>query len=200
MGADAVNDPAITMAPPSTVPMPPGEGRDVTVVPQPDGTTPSESETLGYAGSSGPARAGQRPPKRYPVLSRLGQTGMGVVFEVWERDPEPAAGHEVIRCQESPGTSSVPVDPHLFARFVREAEITGQLDHPGVVPVHHLGTDGRGRTYFRMRRVRGESLGSVFEKARQGDATGTQTRVLDVLVRVCETLAFAYSRGVSALT
>jgi WD40 repeat protein len=64
------------------------------------------------------------------------------------------------------------------------------------VPVHEIGTDEHGRVYFTMRLVEGESLGAVLDKMNQGDTTWTQTRVVDALVKICDTLAFAHSRGV----
>src|SRR5262249_20525386 len=80
------------------------------------------------------------------------------------------------------------------ARFANEARITAQLDHPGVVPVHDLGTDASGRAFFVMRLVDGRSADQVFGAART-DAR-QQARALDVVRKVCDTLAFAHARGV----
>ena len=50
------------------------------------------------------------------------------------------------------------IDPRQLLRFLEEAQVTGQLDHPGVVPVHELGVDAEGRVYFTMRLVKGVEL------------------------------------------
>ncbi len=52
---------------------------------------------------------------------------------------------------------------HL-ARFVEEAQITAQLDHPSVMPIHDLGVDPEGHAYFSMKLIRGQSLESIIEK------------------------------------
>jgi serine/threonine-protein kinase len=83
-------------------------------------------------------------------------------------------------------------------RFLEEAQITGQLDHPGVVPVHDFGiSDDDGRAYFTMKLVRGEPL-SILIAAHQrfGLAGRPLERLLGAFVRVCEAIAFAHTRGV----
>ena len=56
-----------------------------------------------------------------------------------------------------------------LARFIEEAQITAQLEHPNVVPVHEIGLDPEGRVYFSMKLVRGQSLEEILEKRRQGE-------------------------------
>jgi serine/threonine protein kinase len=154
-------------------------------------------ETIDHSASGDDVIASRLPMRRYTVLGRLAQGGMGVIFKVWDGSLHRLLAMKVIRGQEDVGAAGpAPVDSQLLGRFLREAEITGQLDHPGIVPVHEIGTDEHGRVYFTMRLVEGESLGSVLDKKRKGDATWTQTRVVDVLVKICDTLAFAHSRGV----
>lgn len=81
-------------------------------------------------------------------------------------------------------------------QFLDEARVTGQLDHPGIVPVHELGVDAHGGLYLTMRRVRGRGLRQIIELARS-EAEGWNTaRVLAVIERVCETLAYAHANGV----
>jgi WD40 repeat protein/serine/threonine protein kinase len=158
----------------------------------------ASTETIDYSASGGDVITSRSPNRRYTVLGRVAQGGMGVIFKVWDSSLHRPLAMKVIRGQDRvvEGVSLAPVDRQLLARFLREAEITGQLDHPGVVPVHEIGTDERGRVYFTMRLVEGESLGAVLDKMNKGDATWTPTRVVDVLVKICETLAFAHSRGV----
>ncbi len=88
----------------------------------------------------------------------------------------------------------------LLARFVEEAQITAQLEHPNVVPVHDLGLDPEGRAYFSMKLVRGRALDVILEQRREGDpATLAEfglRRLLEVFLQVCQALEYAHARGV----
>jgi eukaryotic-like serine/threonine-protein kinase len=94
--------------------------------------------------------------------------------------------------------------------FVREAQITGQLDHPNIVPVHELGADEQGRLFFTMKLVEGRTLHDLIEAVRsthdrinpEGFKVATAVeyedllRLLDVYFKVLDAVAFAHSRGV----
>ena len=66
----------------------------------------------------------------------------------------------------------------------------------GIVPVHEVGVDGTGRAYFTMRLVRGQDLSQIFARARTRKAGWSQERALGVVLKVCEAMAYAHSRGV----
>ncbi len=118
----------------------------------------------------------------YTVLEKLGQGGMGEVFLV--HDPE--LDREVAAKVAPPGA-----DRRLLEGFVREARLTGRLDHPHIVPVHDLGTDARGRLFFTMKRVRGRTLEAVIAA---GDTSLVE--LLEIFAKVCEAVAFAHDHGV----
>lgn len=82
------------------------------------------------------------------------------------------------------------------ARFLEEAQITSQLDHPGIVPVHDIGLDAEGRVFFAMRLVRGEDLRTVLRHVRDGREGWSQVRAIGVLLKVCEAMSYAHSKGV----
>jgi serine/threonine-protein kinase len=84
----------------------------------------------------------------------------------------------------------------MVARFIDEARITGQLDHPGIVPVHEIAVDARGAVYFTMPLVRGRDLRAIFALARTGREGWNLTRAVGVILKVCETVAFAHVKGV----
>ncbi len=84
----------------------------------------------------------------------------------------------------------------LVDRFLEEAQVTGQLEHPGVVPVHELGVDHDGRMYFTMRLVRGQDFEKVIGLARDEREGWSLPRALHALLRICETVAYAHSRRV----
>jgi serine/threonine protein kinase len=96
-------------------------------------------------------------------------------------------------------------DPNSRARFMQEAEVTGSLEHPGIVPVYALGQYDDGRPYYAMRFIRGESLKETIErfhepeKKRKQDAAapGLELRkLLRRLIDVCNAIEYAHSRGV----
>lgn len=88
---------------------------------------------------------------------------------------------------------------HL-ARFVEEAQITAQLEHPNVVPVHDYGITPDGRVFFSMKLVRGRSLDAILAERAAGDASTLSAfglrRLLDVFLDVCQAMEYAHARGV----
>ncbi|HEY6079598.1 MAG TPA: serine/threonine-protein kinase [Polyangiaceae bacterium] len=88
----------------------------------------------------------------------------------------------------------------LLARFVEEAQVTAQLEHPNIVPVHDLGVDPTGRAYFSMKLVRGRTLEEILTARLAGDkATRAELglrRLLDVFLQVCLAVEYAHARGV----
>ena len=95
-------------------------------------------------------------------------------------------------------------DPDSRARFLVEAEITGKLEHPGVIPVYGLGHDPSGRPFYAMRLVKGESLKEAVARFHRAEGPGRDPReralalrrLLGRFIAVCNTIAYAHSRGV----
>lgn len=88
-------------------------------------------------------------------------------------------------------------DPRLVSWFVREAQITGQLDHPNVVPVYEMGRRRDGRVFFTMKFVEGRTLQEIVASRPAGRiARADLFDLLDIVRKVCDALAFAHSRGV----
>ncbi len=86
---------------------------------------------------------------------------------------------------------------HVVRLFLREAQITGQLDHPAIVPVHDVGVDGRGQLFFTMKLVDGAPLSSLLRKLpKDGSDPESLEKFLDTVVKVCDALDFAHDRGV----
>lgn len=134
---------------------------------------------------------------RYKIGEPIGAGGMGVVYAVRDGDLHRDIAMKVIRpATPKRGGAPVPPDSVRLARFLEEAQVTGQLDHPGIVPVHELGLDADGQVYFTMKYVRGDDLSVVLEFARKGERDWTQTRVVGVLLKVCEAMAYAHSKSV----
>ena len=92
------------------------------------------------------------------------------------------------------------ISRQLLARFVEEAQVNAQLEHPNIIPVHDLGVDPTGRAYFSMKLVRGRSLEEILALRLNGDeATLSEfglRRLLDVFLQVCLAMEYAHARGV----
>ena len=91
-------------------------------------------------------------------------------------------------------------DAQSKARFLLEAEITGGLEHPGIVPVYALGENSDGRLFYAMRLVRGETLKERIRKFHGAGSIARQPvafrQLLNHFVRICDIVAYAHSRGV----
>jgi WD40 repeat protein/tRNA A-37 threonylcarbamoyl transferase component Bud32 len=125
----------------------------------------------------------------------IARGGMAAILKVWDADLRRTLAMKVILSDKDRVPDGSTADMRL-SRFLGEAQITGQLDHPGVVPVHELGLDENGRVYFTMRLVKGDNFGEVIQKVRNGTDGWNLTRAINVLHRVCETMAYAHSKGV----
>src|SRR2546425_6168799 len=128
---------------------------------------------------------------RYLATGEIGRGGMGTVLEGRDLRIQRELAIKVLL--ERPGLGG-----RAAERFVDEAQIQGQLEHPNICPVHDLGVDAQGRPFFTMKKVRGRSLEAILEEQRTSAATGdfSLRRLLEVLVKVCDAVAFAHSRGI----
>jgi tetratricopeptide (TPR) repeat protein len=153
---------------------------------------PAVRETLERLGRSATER------RRYRLLGEVAQGGQGVILRVWDEDLRRTLAMKVVLGAGGYRSSgkTPPVKPRTLGRFLAEAQITGQLDHPGIVPVHELGLDSDGRVYFTMKLVKGRDLRRIFELVRDEQEGWSLTRALGALLKVCEAMSFAHSRGV----
>src|SRR5262249_25853775 len=102
-------------------------------------------------------------PCTYEVVRELGQGGLGRGSLALDR-----ALHREVALKEI--RSDRVDEPSSRARFLLEAEVTGRLEHPGIIPVYGLGRDDGGRPFYTMRFVRGESLKEAIERYHRGDS------------------------------
>ena len=91
-------------------------------------------------------------------------------------------------------------NPPDVARFVEEAQITGQLEHPNIVPVHELGVDEQNQFFYTMKFVRGITLQKVLDSSfRPAEAAAKKyplAALLTIFQKVCDGIAFAHDKGV----
>ena len=135
---------------------------------------------------------------RYRIEGEVARGGMGSVLRVWDEDLRRRLAMKVVldedRAFDKPGPASSRT--RAIARFIEEAQVTGQLDHPGIVPVHELGLDKEGRVYFTMKLVEGRDLKQIFGLVFEGREGWNETRALGVILKVCEAVAYAHRKGV----
>ena len=129
------------------------------------------------------------PAERYTDLGEIGRGGMGAVHRTFDT--------LLLREIAMKTIEAALVGPAAAEQFIEEAQITGQLDHPNIVPVYDFGTHPDQRTFITMKLVTGRTLGEAIEALHdQGFAGETLEHVLRALIKVCEAVAFAHSRGV----
>jgi serine/threonine-protein kinase len=128
--------------------------------------------------------------KRYKVHGELGRGGMGEVRYVVDRWLRRGLAMKLLG-------DDMKDDHDSLTRFVEEAQITGQLDHPNIVPVYELGRTPAGEPFFTMKRVRGVTFAdAVLDLGAAKLSVDNLERLVDIVIRVCDALEFAHSRGV----
>ena len=119
---------------------------------------------------------------RYALRELIARGGMGVVYAA---EDERLHRRVALKVLDSEGTS-----PELAQRLLREAKILAQLEHPGIVPVHDVGTLPDGRVFYTMKFVEGLRLD---QHVKQLDSLPQRLRLF---LRICDAVAFAHARGV----
>jgi formylglycine-generating enzyme required for sulfatase activity/serine/threonine protein kinase len=135
---------------------------------------------------------------RYKLQGEIARGGMGAILKIWDEDLRRSLAMKVILGKgDAPTEGGTPaVDTKQLGRFLEEAQVTGQLDHPGIAPVHELGLDADGRVYFTMKLVKGRDLKQIFDLVFEEKEGWNETRALSVILKVCEAMAYAHSKGV----
>jgi hypothetical protein len=93
----------------------------------------------------------------FELLEVLGEGGMGVVYTARQASMDRPVAVKMIKGKAA-------ADPDMRAKFLSEAAVTGELDHPNIVPVHDLGSDQEGRLFYVMKQVKGTSWGDVMSQ------------------------------------
>jgi serine/threonine protein kinase len=129
--------------------------------------------------------------KKYELGNVIGEGGMGAVMNAREVTIQRNVAMKLMLESETPAD---------VMRFIAEAKITGQLEHPNIVPVHELGVDDKEQVFYTMKYVRGTTLRHILDElfARQPTAAKSYplTQLLTIFQKVCDAVAFAHSKGV----
>jgi len=133
--------------------------------------------------------------ERYDTRGVLGSGGMGEVLKVHDRLLRRDVAMKVLK-------GRMARHDILRKRFIEEAQATAQLAHPGIVPVHDMGELPDRRPYFIMREIEGRTLTDVIAEVHASidgselKSAWTFRRLIQAFHSVCETVAYAHSRGV----
>ncbi|MHB1426482.1 MAG: tetratricopeptide repeat protein, partial [Gemmataceae bacterium] len=123
----------------------------------------------------------------YPLNEQLGKGGMGEVY----RSCDPALGRDLaIKVMKA----NLRGYPEAERRFLREARITGSLQHPSIVPIHNLGRLADGRLHYTMRLVRGQTFADILKD--EGGKPERLPYLLSIYEKMCQAVAYAHSKRV----
>lgn len=144
-------------------------------------------------GSKVAAFGGQDGQERYEATEMLGRGAMGRVFAARDNDLRREVAVKQLHADYAK-------DRNKLERFVREARITAQLEHPNILPIYDIDCMDEGQVYFTMRKNQGYSLGDGLRQLRRS-ADGPQEiqtiyQRVDILRKICDAIAYAHYRGI----
>ena len=131
--------------------------------------------------------------RKYKVITTINRGGMGVILQARDLRIRRTVAMKVINSK------------HQFSRenalrFIDEAQLTGQLEHPNIIPVYELGIDEQGEMFYTMKFVKGTNLDDVLRGIRTSKAKVIEkyplSALLTIFQKVCDAVAFAHSKGV----
>jgi len=141
----------------------------------------------------------QEHPGRYSIKGEYGRGAIGRVMIAFDEH----VGREVALKELLSGRSDTPVaspqqspmrqTAEATARFLREARITGQLEHPGIVPVYEIAKRPDGSTYYTMKLVRGKTLADKLDECK---TLPDRLRLLPHYLDLCQAMAYGHAKGV----
>jgi len=126
---------------------------------------------------------------RFQLVGELGRGGMGRVLEV--HDPE-LRRNVAVKVLLDPSQ----LEEGQLARFVAEAQLTSQLEHPAIIPVYEMGATADGKLFFVMKKVEGPTLSDLLRDPEAAGRPDDLRRLLGVFLKVCDAIAYAHDRGV----
>jgi len=171
-----------------------------------DATLPGRADVTRVAASGDATLASTSPPQvrlqptvsqlpareRYALGCEVARGGMGAILRATDLSIERTVAMKVALDQAA--------DAEILQRFTQEAKLTGQLEHPNIVPVHDLSSDDQNRPFYTMKFVKGVTLHDILAKLKDGDAATVAqyslAHLLTIYQKVCDAVAFAHSNSV----
>ncbi|MCP4678923.1 MAG: serine/threonine protein kinase, partial [Deltaproteobacteria bacterium] len=128
--------------------------------------------------------------KRLLLNGQVGSGGTGIIEEVFDKNLLRSVARKVIKPDRVE-------DEAACGYLVEEAQITAQLNHQQIVPVHELGIDDEGHLYFTMKLIKGRTFKEIIREKGFSERTKRELfEQLQTFIKVCDAVAFAHSRGV----
>jgi len=143
---------------------------------------PAPPHTIGGGAERWPERVGP-----YHIAGEIAHGGMGTILKARDIDLGRDVALKVLHGEHT-------AKPDVLRRFIEEAQIASQLQHPGVVAVHGMGLLPDGLPYFVMKLVKGRTLAAVLEERR--DPREDRQRLIGIFEQVCQAVAYAHARRV----
>jgi len=132
--------------------------------------------------------------KKYEIKDIAGQGGMGVVHIAKDVNIKRKIAMKVII------GDGKDINDEQLLRFISEAQVTGQLEHPSIVPVHELGIDADNNIFYTMKLINGVTLKEIIKQIKAGHQKTIRSyplsSLMNIFIKVCEGMAFAHSKGV----
>ncbi len=129
----------------------------------------------------------------YTLESVIATGGMGAVLKAKDNNLARTVALKVM-------LNSAKATENTVFNFVAEAQITGQLEHPNIVPLHDIGVAADGTIFYTMKLIEGRTLRDILKDIREGNADTTHryplSRLLTIFQKVCDGISYAHSRGV----
>ena len=130
---------------------------------------------------------------KYKIVKMLAKGGMAYVFHAIDTN-----------CQRSVALKMMIEDNNkedeLVRRFIEEAQITSQLDHPAIVPIYEFSRAPNGQPFYVMKMIKGETLERVIQELKEGNPKYVKKfpllRLIDIYIKICDAIAFAASKNV----
>ena len=147
--------------------------------------TAAENSTVSRWANPDPQHIGP-----YRIVGRLGEGGMGIVYEAEQRHPRRPVALKVIRGGHR-------FDSHALRLFQREIQTLARLTHPGIAQLYEAGAADDGMHYFAMELVRGAPLSEWLRQRGEGPVGAAELRLrLGLFRKICDAVAFAHQKGV----
>ncbi|HLD35769.1 MAG TPA: serine/threonine-protein kinase, partial [Planctomycetota bacterium] len=132
--------------------------------------------------------------QKYQIEKKIAEGGMGVILSALDKNIQRRVAMKIISADQSDNQDHI-------SRFIEEVQITGQLEHPNIVPTYELGTGPDGNVYYTMKLVKGKTLDDILEKLKAKKSFSktvgyTLPKLLQIFVQICNGIAFAHSKGV----
>jgi tetratricopeptide (TPR) repeat protein/serine/threonine protein kinase len=171
----------------------PDNTRDYSPLAQPtaDHSGPGETRTYGDATDlpntvSANASFPEAPPG-YELLEEVGHGGMGLVFRARDVAMNRQVAVKLLRDRFTAGSATA-------KRFSEEAQITGQLQHPAIPPVHEVGALSDGRPYLVMKLIKGRTLAELITA--RGNPNADRSRFLAIFEQICQGVGYAHAHNI----